>query len=104
GLEYAEDEPPLPSQETYTAVISGFLTMNDTATALTWFDRLLEHSLPPSPIKPFSSVHEPPRPSNSAWFDLMGKLIDTPGKDSVDHLNRYWKILREVPKKDGISL
>ncbi|EGO04192.1 hypothetical protein SERLA73DRAFT_44140 [Serpula lacrymans var. lacrymans S7.3] len=92
------DVPP-PASSTFTQIITGFCESGDVATAVSWFDRLLQQGA--SSRHPFEASLVPSRPDQIAWVVMLENLADA---GMVKDLNRLFAILVDNAAQDGIEV
>lgn len=94
----AADVPP-PATSTFTNVLSGFCQVGDVATALVWFERLLEQTQ--APDNPFEPSGAAMRPDTVAWSVMLDALAV---KGMVNDLNRIFSLFLEEAKHHGLDI
>ncbi|KAF5388146.1 hypothetical protein D9615_000011 [Tricholomella constricta] len=88
-------DPPPVGTSTFTTVLSGFCQTGDVATALTWFDRLLQQNR--TSEDPFETTGVAMKPDAVAWSVMLDALAV---KGMVHDLNRLFVIrLQDPPKR-----
>lgn len=87
GVEFGPADIPCPASSTFSTVISGFCHSGDIASAISWFDRLLEQEK--SSIHPFEPVVAPTKPDQAAWNAILEALMSA---ERVQDLNRLFEI------------
>ncbi|KAF8632397.1 hypothetical protein AX17_004838 [Amanita inopinata Kibby_2008] len=93
----ATDIPP-PASSTFTAILSGFIDMDDVPTALVWFERLLEQQQAPG-TDPLAQTHEAIRPDAAAWNVIIEALAS---RGMVNELNKVFSRLLKDGAADDI--
>ena len=92
------DIPP-PASSTFTNVLSGFCQMGDVATALAWFERLLEQTK--ATDNPFESSGAAMRPDGVAWSVMLDALAV---KGMVNDLNRLFSLFLEEADRHSLDI
>jgi pentatricopeptide repeat protein len=92
------DIPP-PATSTFTNVLSGFCQMGDVATALVWFERLLEQTK--ATDNPFESSGAAMRPDGVAWSIMLDALAV---KGMVNDLNRLFLVFLQEAGRHGLDI
>jgi pentatricopeptide repeat protein len=99
GSGFDPGQPPSPASSTYTHIIAGFCQLGDTTTALSWFDRLLQHQTPAGhPLQPSTL---PPRPDHVSWAIMIEHLAQ---EHMVQDLNRIFTILLANAAQDRVQI
>ncbi|EIN04319.1 hypothetical protein PUNSTDRAFT_76526 [Punctularia strigosozonata HHB-11173 SS5] len=96
---FGETDVPPAASSTFTTVITGFCRSGDVTTALTWFNRLLEHKNAPLQ-HPFASSRDVVRPDSVAWNVMMEHLSKA---GMVDDFNRLYVKMKELRNQDGLD-
>jgi pentatricopeptide repeat protein len=92
------DVPP-PASSTFTHIIAGFCQNGDVASALSWFDRLLQQD--DTARHPQESLSTVPRPDQLAWVVMLETLAI---EKMVPELNRLFSILMQNAARDGLAV
>ena len=83
GTNFGLKDVPAPALSTYSIIVRGFCLMGDPASAVSWFERLLDQGKPTK--NEWTPTLEPPQPTNAFWRDILNQLSEL---DRVDEINR----------------
>lgn len=91
GEEFGVADVPPPSSATFSAVISGFCQSGDIASAISWFDKLLQQEQ--SSVHPHEPTVTPTKPDQHAWNTMLDALAVA---GQVKDLNRFFEIATQT--------
>ncbi|TFK56292.1 hypothetical protein OE88DRAFT_1652965 [Heliocybe sulcata] len=99
GETYGRSDVPPPASSTFTTVISGFCHSGDIASALAWFDKLLQQDL--DARYPFEASPQIYKPDIVAWHIMLETLAEN---DQVMDLNRLYLRLAQEQRGQPIHI
>ena len=85
GINFGPKDVPAPALSTYNIIVRGFCVMDDIASAVSWFERLLDQGKHTK--HEWAPTLDPPRPTNAFWRDILNELSE---RDHVDEVNRLY--------------
>ena len=84
GTNFGPKDIPAPALSTYTIIVRGFCLMGDPASAVSWFERLLDQGKPTK--HEWSPTMDPPQPTNAFWQDILYRLSEMGRVEEVNRL------------------
>jgi len=85
GVEFGPKDVPTPAMSTYAVIVRGFCLMGDPASAVSWFEQLIDQGKHTE--DEWTPTLEPPQPSIDFWKDFLIQLCEL---DRVDDVNRLY--------------
>ena len=85
GVEFGPKDVPAPAMSTYVVIVRGFCLMGDPASAVSWFERLIDQGKHTD--DEWTPTLEPPQPTSDFWRHLFNHLCEL---DRVDDINRLY--------------
>lgn len=85
GIEFGSKDVPAPAMSTYIVIVRGFCLMGDPASAVSWFERLIDQGKPTK--DEWTPTLEPPQPTVDFWRHVLDQLCEL---DRVDDINRLY--------------
>ena len=85
GVEFGPKDVPAPAMSTYVVIVRGFCLMGDPASAVSWFERLIDQGKHTD--DEWTPTLEPPQPTNDFWRHVLNHLCEL---DRVDDINRLY--------------
>jgi pentatricopeptide repeat protein len=85
GVEFGPKDVPPPAMSTYIVIVRGFCLMGDPASAVSWFERLIDQGKPTE--DEWAPTLEPPQPTIDFWRYIVKHLCEL---DRVDDINRLY--------------
>ena len=85
GVEFGPKDVPAPAMSTYIVIVRGFCLMGDPATAVSWFERLIDQGKHTE--DEWTPTLEPPQPTIDFWRHVLNQLCEL---DRVHDINRLY--------------
>jgi pentatricopeptide repeat protein len=85
GTNFGPKDVPTPASSTYNIIVRGFCVMGDPASAVSWFERLLDQGKHTK--DDWAPTLDPPQPTNAFWRDIFTELSEL---DRIDEINRLY--------------
>jgi pentatricopeptide repeat protein len=85
GVEFGPKDVPAPGVSTYIVIVRGFCLMGDYASAVSWFERLIDQGKHTE--DEWAPTLEPPQPTIDFWRYFLNELCES---DHVDDINRLY--------------
>lgn len=85
GTNFGPKDVPAPASSTYNIIVRGFCVMGDPASAVSWFERLLDQGKHTK--DDWAPTLDPPQPTNAFWRDIFTELSEL---DRIDEINRLY--------------
>jgi pentatricopeptide repeat protein len=84
GVEFGLKDVPAPAMSTYIVIVRGFCLMGDPASAVSWFERLIDQGKHTE--DEWTPTLEPPQPTIDFWRHVLNQLGDLDRVDDINHL------------------
>ena len=85
GVEFGPKDVPAPAMSTYIVIVRGFCLMGDPASAVSWFERLIDQGKHTE--GEWTPTLEPPQPTIDFWRHIFHQLGEL---NRVDDINRLY--------------
>jgi pentatricopeptide repeat protein len=85
GVAFGPKDVPAPAMSTYIVIVRGFCLMGDPASAVSWFERLIDQGKDTE--GEWTPTLEPPQPTIDFWRQVFNQLSEL---DRVDDINRLY--------------
>lgn len=85
GIEFGPKDVPAPAMSTYMGIVRSFCLMGDPASAVSWFERLIDQGKHTE--DEWAPMLEPPQPTIDFWRFILEQLCEL---DCVDDVNRLY--------------
>jgi pentatricopeptide repeat protein len=84
GVKFGPKDVPAPAMSTYLVIVRGFCLMDDPASAVSWFERLIDQGKHTE--GEWTPTLEPPQPTIDFWRHFFQQLCELDRVDDINHL------------------